>query len=127
MVTIETIENFLCDLSDSVFSDGIVCDKIYNPEQRENRSAFVNQVLPMQSDQNGITRCTAQLLENREKRSQCVHDVNLIRENFTKIGYKLHDGLAIYIELQYITMPIKIMVDTQVAYTISANFNVKIK
>lgn len=127
MVTIETIENFLCDLSDSVFNDGIICDKIYNPEQRENRSAFVNQVLSMESDQNGITKCVAQLLENREKRSQCVQDVNLIREKFTKIGYKLQDGLAIYIELQYITMPIKIMVDTQVAYTISANFNITVK
>jgi hypothetical protein len=85
MVTIETIENFLCDLSDSVFSDGIVCDKIYNQEQRENRAAFVNGVTPPQSDQYGIVKCTAQLLENREKRSQCVQDINKIREKFTKI------------------------------------------
>ena len=127
MVTIETIENFLCDLSDTVFNDGIVCDKIYNPEQRETRSVFVNQVLSFGSDQNGIFRCTAQLLENREKRSQCVSDVNIVKENFTKIGYKLPDGLAIYIELQYITMPMKIMVDTQVAYSLSANFNIIVK
>lgn len=127
MVTIETIENFLCDLSDSVFNDGIICDKIYNPEQKENRAAFINQVLAFESDQNGITKCTAQMLENREKRSQCIRDINLIRENFIKIGHKLQDGLAIYVELQYITAPIKIMVDTQVAYTISANFNVTVK
>jgi hypothetical protein len=110
-----------------VFSDGIVCDKIYNQEQRENRAAFVNGVTPPQSDQYGIVKCTAQLLENREKRSQCVHDMDIIRENFTKYGHKLQEGLAIYTSIQYITSPIRTVVGTQDVYTLSAVINIKIR
>lgn len=123
----ETLENFLCDLSDSVFNDGIVCDKIYNPEQEVNRAAFITATQTPEGDQDGLIRFSAQLLENRKKRSECIKDSELIRKNFKKTGHKLENGLVIYLDVQYITSPIKTIVDTQSIYTISANFNVKIK
>lgn len=127
MNIIESVENFLCDTCDEAFKDGILCDKIYNAEQSVNRAAFVLQVLNPVTDQDGVTSCTAQIIENREKRSQCVQDMEIIRENFTKYGYKLQDGLVIYSSIQYITSPLRTVVGTQDVYTISAVINIKVR
>lgn len=127
MNIIEAVENFLCDTCDTIFNDGILCDKIYNAEQPVNRAAFVLQALPPETDQHGVTCCTAQIIENREKRSQCVQDMDIIRENFTKYGHKLQEGLAIYTSIQYITSPIRTVVGTQDVYTLSAVINIKVR
>lgn len=124
---ISSIEDYLCDLCDSVFSDGIVCDKVYNPEQQENRAAFVTQALPSPDDQNGIGTYTAQILQNRTKRSECIQDAELFRKNFIKYGDDLQNELAIYISVQYITMPIKRIVGTSTTYTISVMLNITVK
>ena len=126
---IDLIENYLCDKCDALFSeDGIVCDKVYNPEQTDNRAAFVTQVLTPLTDQNGVGEYRAQILENRSKRSQCIADAETIRKNFTKYGDILSNGLAIYIQLQYITTPTnKIVVDTSTVYALSANLKITVK
>ena len=126
--TVELIEDYLCDKCDKIFTgDSIVCDKVYNPEEIVNRASFITSVLSATTDQNGIGEYRAQIIENREKRSQCTHDVELIRKNFTEYGDTLANGLAIYVSLQYITMPIKIVVGTSSAYTVSANLNITVK
>jgi hypothetical protein len=125
---IDLIEDYLCDKCDEIFNgDSIACDKVYNPEEAITRSAYVTSVKSNTTDQFGVGEYAAQIIENREKRSQCTHDVELIRKNFTKYGDVLANGLAIYITIQYITMPIKIVVGTSNVYTISANLNITVK
>jgi hypothetical protein len=125
---IDTIEDYLCDKCDELFAaDGLVCDKVFNPEQQANRAAFVNQVLTPLSDQSGVGVYKAQILENRLKRSECTQDVEILRTKLTKYGDKLPNGLAIYISLEYIMMPIKITVGTTNVFTVSANFNIKVR
>lgn len=124
---ISEIENYLCDLCDTIFNDGIVCDKAYNIEQRVNRAANVLGVYRAAGDQGAVHRVSAKITENRETRSQCVTDVDKIRQNIRKIGVTIQNGLVIYIDVQYITMPIKIVVGTQTAYTISATLNITVK
>lgn len=124
---VKLIEDYLCDLCDTVFNDGIVCDKMYNPEQLVNRSAYVTDIQSQESDQHGLVKCNARIVENRKSRPECVNDVQKITENFNKKGDPLGNGLAIYTEVEYITMPIKIMVNTQTAYTVSANLRITAK
>lgn len=124
---VKLIEDYLCDLCDAVFNDGIVCDKMYNPEQLVNRSAYVTDIQSQESDQHGLVKCNARIVENRKGRPECIIDVQKITENFNKKGDPLGNGLAIYIEVEYITMPIKIMVNTQTAYTVSANLRITAK
>lgn len=129
MNVIESIEDYLCDKCDELFSgDDIVCDKVYNPEQPVNRAAFVTQVLTERADQSGVGEYRAQIIENRSKRSECIADAETIRKNFTKYGDRLQNGLAIYVSLQYITTPTnKMVVDTSTIYYISANLNITVK
>lgn len=124
---VKLIEDYLCDLCDTVFNDGIVCDKVYNPEQPVNRSAYVTDIQSQESDQHGLIKCNARIVENRKSRPECVTDVQKITENFNKNGDPLGNGLAIYVEIEYITIPIKIMVNTQTAYTVSANLRITAK
>ena len=125
---VNIIEDYLCDKCDELFtSDGIVCDKVFNPEEPENRAAFITQVLSAQSDQNGIGDYSAQILEHRIKRSECIADVEKIRKNFNICGDKLQNGLAIYISIVYITMPNKTVVGTQTIYWLSANLKITVK
>ena len=125
---VHIIEDYLCDKCDEVFaSDGIVCDKVFNPEEPVNRAAFITKVLSAQSDQNGIGDYSAQILEHRIKRSECTADVEKIRKNFTIYGDKLQNGLAIYISIEYITMPNKTVVGTQNVYWLSANLKITVK
>lgn len=125
---VNIIEDYLCDKCDEIFaSDGIACDKVFNPEDPENRAAFITQVLAAQSDQNGVGDYSAQILEQRIKRSECTADVEKIRKNFIIYGDRLPNGLAIYISIEYITMPNKIVVGTQNAYWLSANLKITVK
>lgn len=100
---------------------------MYNPEQLVNRSAYVTDIQSQESDQHGLIKCHARIVENRKGRPECVTDVQKITENFNKKGDPLGNGLAIYTEVEYITMPIKIMVNTQTAYTVSANLRITAK
>lgn len=125
---VNIIEDYLCDKCDEIFaSDSIVCDKVFNPEEPENRAAFIAQVLPTRSDQNAIGDYAAQILEHRIKRSECTADVEKIRKNFNICGDKLQNGLAIYVSIEYITMPNKIVVGTQNVYWLSANLKITVK
>jgi ATP-dependent protease ClpP protease subunit len=126
---IELIENYLCDQCDALFEgDGLVCDKVYNPEQTANRAAFVTQVLTPSTDQSGVGQYMAQIIENRTKRSECIVDSDIIRRNFIKYGGRLQNGLAIYVQLQYITTPTtKMVVDTSTVYFISAILKITVK
>lgn len=125
---VNIIEDYLCDKCDEIFvSDGVVCDKVFNPEEAVNRAAFITQVLSAQSDQNGVGLYSAQIIEQRIKRSECTADVENIRKNFTKYGDRLPNGLAIYISIEYITMPNKTVVGTQTVYWLSANLSITVK
>ena len=55
MTDIKAIEDYLCNLCDSVFNDSITCDKLYNPEQRINRAAYVDNTPATIADQNDVT------------------------------------------------------------------------
>ena len=123
---IEIIENYLCDLCDESFNDGIICDKIFNPEETVTRSAYVIQQIDTLTDQDGIRRYTAQVVENRKTRSECIRDMGIIDGNFRKYGKKLDNGLVIRISIQYIMSPIKTIVGTQTVYNLSAMLNVSI-
>lgn len=127
MNVVELIEDYLCDKCDELFADEIVCDKLYNPEVAVNRAAFVTSVRDTVTDQDSVGEYTAQIIENRSKRSEGAADVELLRKNFTKYGDTLPNGLAIYVRLQYITMPTKIVVGTEYAYSVSANLNITVK
>lgn len=121
---VEIVEDYLCDLCDTLFNDGIICDKIFNPEEKVNRAANVVQIYGAASDQgDAIYRMDARVVENREKRSQCIKDIEILQK-LTKNGVKLASGLAIYINIQYITSPDRTIVDGQSVYTISAYLNV---
>lgn len=125
---VDIIEDYLCDKCDEIFaSDGIICDKVFNPEEPINRAAFITQVPADITDQNGVGEYSAQILEHRLKRSECTADVEKIRKNFTIYGDKLQNGLAIYISIKYITMPRKLVVGTQNAYCMSANLKITVK
>lgn len=125
---VDVIEDYMCDKCDEIFaSDGIICDKVFNPEEPINRAAFITQVLTDISDQNGVGEYSAQILEHRLKRSECTADVEKIRKNFTIYGDKLQNGLSIYISIKYITMPRKLVVGTQNAYWMSATLKITVK
>ena len=123
---IEVIENYLCDLCDEAFADGIVCDKIFNPEEQVTRSAYVVQQLDTLTDQDGIRKYIAQISENRKARSECIHDMSIIDSNFRKYSKKLDNGLVISVAVRYIIAPIKVVVGTQTAYNLSANLEIKL-
>lgn len=127
MDNIKYVEDYLCNLCDAVFNDGISCDKVFNPEQLVNRSAYVTDIQSQDTDQYAIIKCNATIVENRKTRTECVADIEKIIKNFNKNGESISDGLVIYMEIAYITMPIKIMVNTIAAYTISANLKIVIK
>lgn len=124
---VKLIEDYLCNLCDLVFNDGIICDKMYNPEQLVNRSAYITDIQSIDGDQHALVKCNARIAENRKNRPECVTDTQKIIENFNKSGASLGNGLAIYIEIEYITMPIKIIVNTQTAFTVSANLKITAK
>lgn len=125
---VDVIEDYLCDKCDEIFaSDGIICDKVFNPEEPINRAAFITQISADITDQNSVGEYSAQILEHRLKRSECTADVEKIRKNFTIYGDKLQNGLAIYISIKYITMPRKLVVGTQNAYWMSANLKITVK
>ena len=127
MSDIKAIEDYLCNLCDSVFNDSITCDKLYNPEQRSNRAAYVDNTTATIADQNDVTVCHAKVVENRETRAQCISDIQKVRENFVKYGSSLGNGFAIFMDIDYITMPIKIMAGTQTAFTFTANLKITAK
>lgn len=123
---IKIIEDYLCDLCDSSFNDGIVCDKVFNPEEPANRAAFITQQGNSSTDQDGIRIYTAQILENRKTRSECITDMDIINSTFRKYGKKLPNGLVIYMTTSYIMSPTKMIVGTQTAYFLSANLEIKL-
>lgn len=123
---VEIIENYLCDVCDAVFDDGIVCDKIFNPEDSATRSAYVTQQLESLTDQDGIRIFSARIVENRKTRSECIRDMGIIDDNFRKYSKKLDNGLVIRISIQYIMSPIQTIIGTQTAYNLSAMLNVSI-
>lgn len=123
---VKIVEDYLCELCDDVFNDGIVCDKVFNPEDAVNRSAAVIQQINTHTDQDGMRRYSAQILENRKARSECIRDMEIIDENFRKYGKKLDNGLVIHISIQYIMSPTKTVIGTQNAYNLSAMLNVSI-
>ena len=127
MIDIKTIEDYLCNLCDSVFNDSITCDKSYSPEKRVNRAAYVDSANPNLADQNAVTICRAKVVENRETRAQCITDIQKVRENFVKYGSSLGNGFAIFMDIDYITMPIKIVAGTQTAFTFTANLKITAK
>lgn len=123
---IKSVEDYLCETCDALFNDGIVCDKVYNPEERMNRAANVIQVRYGDDDQSGaIVRMEARVIENCDKRSKGVQDAELLRK-LAKNGVKLPNGLVIYINVQYINMPQKIIVDTLTTYILSAQLAITI-
>lgn len=124
---IKLIEDYICDLCDEIFADGIVCDKIYNPEQLVNRSACITDIQSQETDQYAVIKCNVNISENRKTRAECIVDTQKIVKNFNKSGVSIGDGLAIYMEIEYITMPIRILVNTVTVYTISANIKVTAK
>lgn len=123
---IKIIEDYLCDLCDISFTDGIVCDKVFNPEEPVNRAAFITQQGNSETDQDGIRTYTAQILENRKTRSECIIDMGIIDKHFRKYRKKLDNGLVINISVSYIISPIRIIVGTQQAYNLSANLEIKL-
>jgi hypothetical protein len=123
---IKIIEDYLCDLCDLAFNDGIVCDKVFNPEEPVNRAAFITQQGNSETDQDGIRTYTAQILENRKTRSECIIDMGIIDKHFRKYRKKLDNGLVINISVSYIISPIRIIVGTQQAYNLSANLEIKL-
>ena len=124
---VKLIEDYICNLCDEVFNDGIVCDKLYNPEQLVNRSACITDIHTQDTDQYAVIECNVNISENRKTRAECIADTQKIVKNFNKSGVSIGDGLAIYMEIEYITMPIRILVNTVTAYTISANIKVTAK
>ena len=123
---VKTIEDYLCDLCDLVFNDGIVCDKVFNPEEPANRAAFITQQGNSETDQDGIRTYTAQILENRKTRSECIIDMEIIDKHFRKYRKNLDNGLVINMSVSYIISPIKVIVGTQHAYNLSANLEIKL-
>ena len=123
---IKIIEDYLCDLCDLVFNDGIVCDKVFNPEEPVNRAAFITQQGNYETDQDGIRTYTAQILENRKTRSECIIDMGIIDKHFRKYRKKLDNGLVINMSVNYIISPIRVIVGTQHAYNLSANLEIKL-
>lgn len=123
---IKIIEDYLCDLCDAAFGDGIICDKVFNPEEPVNRAVCITQQLESGTDQDGIRYYTAQILENRKTRSECINDMDIISNTFRKCGKKLDNGLVIYISVSYIMSPTKMIVGTQKAYFLSANLEIKL-
>ena len=116
---VEVVEDYLCELCDEVFNDGIVCDKVFNPEERVNRAASVLQVYAPSADQpTAIHTMSARVVENRERRAQCITDMELSKK-LVKSRVKLENGLEIYINIQYINAPIRTIVGTQNTYTLS--------
>ena len=61
---IKLIEDYICDLCDEIFADGIVCDKIYNPEQLVNRSACITDIQSQETDQYAVIKCNVNISEN---------------------------------------------------------------
>lgn len=126
MTYIKLIEDYLCDLCDLTFNDGIVCDKVFNPEEPVNRAAFITQQGNSETDQDGIRTYTAQILENRNTRSECIIDMDIIDKHFRKYHKKLDNGLVITMSVSYIISPIRVIVGTQQAYNLSANLEIKL-
>ena len=124
--SVKIIEDYLCDLCDASFNDGIVCDKVFNPEEPANRAAFIIQQGNSETDQAGIRTYTAQILENRKTRSECIIDMGIIDKHFRKYRKKLDNGLVINMSVNYIISPIRVIVGTQPAYTLSANLEIKL-
>lgn len=123
---IKIIEDYLCDLCDIAFNDGIVCDKVFNPEEPVNRAAFITKQGNSETDQDGIHTYTAQILENRKTRSECIVDMEIIDKHFRKYRKKLDNGLVINMSVSYIISPIRVIVGTQQAYNLSANLEIKL-
>ena len=123
---IKLIEDYLCDLCDAKFNDGLICDKVYNLEQPENRAAFINQQVDTETDQDGIRVYVAQILENRKTRTECINDMFIIDKYFRNYGKKLDNGLVIYVSVNYIMSPTKIVVGTQTIYSLSASLEIKL-
>jgi hypothetical protein len=120
--TYKIVEDALCGIINSIFSDSVSCQKEFEPDKVACRAICIAAVRDALTDQNGLRTTTVVYKEMCAKRSDAISNASKFETYMNSIhGKTLQSGLDIHLELQYITMPIKTMVGSKVSYFYSAS------
>ncbi len=126
MSKLDMIEDYLCDMVDTVYHDNILCDKDFIPSVPNCRAITVTSIKKGTDDLSHIEIYDVTLKAVRSKRSQAVIDFNIGNEMLPFYGKKVNDLLAISANLTYSIPPTRIMIDNKNVYVFSVNFKVTI-
>lgn len=118
------IENDLCDIVDALFSDGIETTTELDVNKANARAAFIDRNDTSLDDQSGITRRKAKIQVIRDSRSKALDDSDKLESCFPTYSKKFDSSLALSISRNYITSPIKMVVGSQTAYSISVDLTI---
>ena len=121
---VKEVEDFLCDFLTALFSDSVACKKEFDGSLSESRACSITDIAPSVDDQGVLRRYHAVYKEITKTRLASIEHINRIQAAFPIFNRTTTNGLAISIELNYITAPIKIMVGTTKSYRLSANLRV---
>lgn len=116
------IEDWLCDYVDSSFNDGIPCDKEFSTDISDCRAIYISRLNSGFDDQSATAKYEVSIKSTRKTRIQAVNDISILNEIFPIYNVRVDNGLVISINRDYITVPIRTMVDSKQAYFFSATF-----
>ena len=114
------VEDWLCDYIDQAFNDDIVCDKEFTGEAKESRAIYIESIKDGFDDQSTSAEYTIGFTASTKKRSDAVRTISMLESLFPVYNKKIGRGLAISINMQYITTPLRTIIDSKSVYLVSA-------
>lgn len=118
------VETVLMDIVDSIFNDGIETVAELDVNLRDTRAAYLDNSRGDIPDQGGIISRKAKVQVIRRTRTLALADSDKLEDCFPSYAKKFDNSLALTISRNYITSPIKMVVGSQTAYSISVDLTI---
>lgn len=123
-MSIREIESDLCDIVDALFDDGILTITELDVNKQNTRAAYVDRNNNSLDDQSSINIRKAKVQVIRDTRTKALEDSDKLEGCFPTYAKKFDSSLALTISRNYITSPIKMVVGSQTAYSISVDLTI---
>lgn len=120
------VEDFVCDMVDSICSDGIVCTKELDQNTINSRSACLESGLSQVDDHSLIWKGRVSIRGIIQSRSGAVDMIDKIRAAMPISNKNTTTGIAIYVVWGYSMSPYKVIVGKLPAYLVSISVEITI-
>lgn len=118
------VETALMAIVDGTFNDGIETTVELDVNLRDARAAYLDNNRGDIPDQGGIVSRKAKVQVIRNTRTLALQDADKLEDRFPSYAKKFDGSLALTISRNYITSPIKMVVGSQTAYSISVDLTI---